>query len=417
MAARALPDGAVGVVDKVEGILLRFNGDKREWERIADGTPLAASDRLLSLAPFRSRIVIAKTPVTLIGETDTAPGRQDHGRRPGLRAGRRPGPDPRDHLPASPAEGGVRRAHGDHRSSVEWDGGTRESHPAGTRGSRQLRPLRSPFYHSDGELKLTLDQAKETLAGPGTLIADSSGRLQASPDRPLPAWMTEAEPSDKERKLGEQFLQQFSPDRPVLADLVGGHRERFSRHQEAGDLRDQGDRRSVALDSHPDPRERPQRPPEHRRGPPRPHGRGPQGRKPVRDQLDAEFGEQTGRVIEKLLIGYGSEDASKRETHQHLVDLLSPRDHPLVVRELALENLKTITGRGNEGYDPEKPDEKRLNAWKSLLSKGELKPAGEAQVGRLTGPSFQPQFPSPGLSRPPWSGDCLQIQAEEMHHP
>ena len=85
-------------------------------------------------------------------------------------------------------------------------------------------PTQAPslaVYHSDGELKLAIDQAKETLAGPGTLVADSSGRLQASPDRPIPAWMTEADPSDKERKLGEQFLQQFSPDRPVLADLVG----------------------------------------------------------------------------------------------------------------------------------------------------------------------------------------------------
>src|SRR5262249_21267403 len=52
-AARALSDGAVGVVEKLDGILLRFNGDKREWERIAEGAPLAASDRLLSLEPFR----------------------------------------------------------------------------------------------------------------------------------------------------------------------------------------------------------------------------------------------------------------------------------------------------------------------------------------------------------------------------
>ena len=52
VAARAVPDGAVGVVDKVDGILLRFNGDKREWERIGDGTSLASSDRLLSLRRF-----------------------------------------------------------------------------------------------------------------------------------------------------------------------------------------------------------------------------------------------------------------------------------------------------------------------------------------------------------------------------
>ena len=68
-AVRAVPAGSVGVVDKVNGILLRFSTDKREWERIAEGTSLNSSDRLLCLEPFRARIVVAKTPITLIGET------------------------------------------------------------------------------------------------------------------------------------------------------------------------------------------------------------------------------------------------------------------------------------------------------------------------------------------------------------
>ena len=32
--------------------------------------------------------------------------------------------------------------------------------------------------------------------------------------------MTEAEPSPKDQELGKQFLEQFSKDRPVLADIV-----------------------------------------------------------------------------------------------------------------------------------------------------------------------------------------------------
>ena len=66
--ARVVPAGSVGVVDKVDGLLLRFHAEKREWERIAEGTSLSTSDRLVCLEPFRARILVAKTPITLIGE-------------------------------------------------------------------------------------------------------------------------------------------------------------------------------------------------------------------------------------------------------------------------------------------------------------------------------------------------------------
>ena len=53
----------------MEGVLLRFSTEKREWERLTDGTPLEASDRLVCLSPFRARIVVAKLPITVLGET------------------------------------------------------------------------------------------------------------------------------------------------------------------------------------------------------------------------------------------------------------------------------------------------------------------------------------------------------------
>ncbi|MGD0039189.1 MAG: hypothetical protein ABSE84_02025, partial [Isosphaeraceae bacterium] len=56
--ARAVPAGSVGVVDKVDGLLLRFHAEKREWERIAEGTSLSTSDRLVCLEPFRARILV-----------------------------------------------------------------------------------------------------------------------------------------------------------------------------------------------------------------------------------------------------------------------------------------------------------------------------------------------------------------------
>lgn len=371
--ARVVPAGSVGVVDKVNGVLLRLNTDKREWERIAEGTTLATSDRLLCLEPFRARIVVAKTPIMLIGETQVQLTSKTAEEPPAfeLTDGRAliDGPAPSGSLKIGfagltasidrPSHGGV----GLERISL-WHYGE----PAA-----QLPPL--AIHALDGELSLALDGTKETLAGPGTLVADSGGRFQPGTNKDLPTWMTEAEPSLKDRKLGEQFLEQFSKDRPVLTDTVLATESdspvtkklAIFAVKALGDLSfltpilsragDRSARQSTAaaLRAY--------------------LSRGPLAGKPVRASLGEEFGDQTGQVVEKLLIGYSPDEASRKETHQRLVELLSPRDQTLAVRELALDNLKNITGRDDQGYDPENPDEKGYNAWKSLLNKDEIKPA------------------------------------------
>ena len=86
--------------------------------------------------------------------------------------------------------------------------------------SRRPSHLRWRSMHQEGELGVTLDGTKETLAGPGTLVADPGGRFQPSIKKDLPTWMTETEQSLKDQKLGEQFLEQFSKDRSVMEDTV-----------------------------------------------------------------------------------------------------------------------------------------------------------------------------------------------------
>ena len=371
--ARAVPAGSVGVVDKVDGLLLRFQAEKREWERIAEGTSLSTSDRLVCLEPFRARILVAKTPITLIGETQVVLTSKTAGETPAfeLAEGRAliEGSAPSGSLKVGfagltvsidrPSQGSV----GLERISL-WHYGE----PAA-----QLPPL--AIHALDGEIGLALDGTKETLAGPGTLVADSGGRFQPRTKKDLPTWMTEAEPSLKDRKPGEQLLEQFSKDRPVLTDTVLATESdspvtkklAIFAVKALGDLSfltpiltragDRSARQSTAaaLRAY--------------------LSRGPLAGKQVRASLGEEFGDQTGQVVEKLLIGYSSDEASRKETHQRLVELLSPRDQSLAVRELALDNLKNITGRDDQGYDPDNPDEKGYNAWKSLLNKDEIKPA------------------------------------------
>ena len=67
------PDGPAGVAalaEKSDGILLRYNDDKREWERIDKETRLKTSDRILCLEPFRAAVDLGKIRVDLIHETE-----------------------------------------------------------------------------------------------------------------------------------------------------------------------------------------------------------------------------------------------------------------------------------------------------------------------------------------------------------
>ena len=216
--ARAVPAGSVGVVDKVDGLLLRFQAEKREWERIAEGTSLSTSDRLVCLEPFRARILVAKTPITLIGETQVVLTSKTAGETPAFELA-----DGRALIEGSAPSGSLKIGFAGLTVSID-----RPSHGAVGlerislwhygEPAAQLPPL--AIHALDGELSLALDGTKETLAGPGTLVADSGGRFQPRTKKDLPTWMTEAEPSLKDRKLGEQLLEQFSKDRPVLTDTV-----------------------------------------------------------------------------------------------------------------------------------------------------------------------------------------------------
>jgi hypothetical protein len=375
--ARVVPAGSVGVVDKVNGILLRFNTDKREWVRIAEGTAIGTSDRLLCLEPFRARIVVAKTPITLIGDTQVLVKSKTAEEPPALELteGRAliDGSAPSGSLKIGfagltasidrPSQGSV----GLERISV-WHYGQPPSQPP---------PL--AIHALEGELSVVLDGTKESLAGPGTLVADFGGRFRPRTKKDQPTWMTETEQSLKDQKLGEQFLEQFSKDRSVMEDTVLATENESPVTKKLailavkalGDLSfvtpilsragDRSARQSTAAALRAF------------------LSRGPLAGKQLRASLIEEFGDQSGQVVEKLLIGYSPDEVERKETHQRLIEMLSSRD--LAVRELALDNLKNITGRDDQGYDPDNPVEKGYSAWKSLLNKDEIKPAPKRKVG------------------------------------
>src|SRR5262249_38068090 len=65
-----VPAGVAGLAEKPDGILLRYNDDRREWDRLDKETPMKVSDRILGLEPFRASIDVGKVRLVLVRETE-----------------------------------------------------------------------------------------------------------------------------------------------------------------------------------------------------------------------------------------------------------------------------------------------------------------------------------------------------------
>ena len=98
-------------------------------------------------------------------------------------------------------------------------------------------------------------------------------------------------------------------------------------------------------------------------------------------ELVDNFGVDQAEKVEKLLAGYTPKEAKEEATYGSLVQQLSTTDETLVgLRELALDNLETLTGRDDLNYNPDKPEGKGLKAWKDLLRDHELHPPAPPKV-------------------------------------
>jgi hypothetical protein len=375
MPARAeLPPGVAGTAEKPSGVLLRFNNDRREWDQIVDATPLKSADRLLGLDPFRSTLAFGGARVDLVGETELLLGvaPPNEAARLRLAQGRlvlhgADSPLPFEipfgdkSLLITPAAGaivGVERA-------GRFEPGVPES--AGT----VLR-----VYSTEGDVALEADDTKgedlkETLSGPGLIVWDGSKWTDKS-DKPPPAWVTESKPTAYEQQIGEQFLRYMRPNRPVITNIVEAHDDdqKDVRRLSLRALRAVGDLSYVTPDlNKPDD-------PTARREAIRvlraSLAQGGDSAKAVHDQLERDFGAAQAGILEKLLIGFNTKEARDPATYDGLVQKLSAPD--VGVRELALDNLRSLTGRDDLQYDPDKFEGPGLNAWRQLNRDHELRP-------------------------------------------
>ncbi len=365
-----LPEGAIGKMEASSGPLLRWNTERREWERLGDQSPLKDRDRLLNFAPYRAALALGTARVELVGETEISVSM--------------PSPDQETRFRLEGGRVVVRGGPAGKPVAVQFaDRTVLISPPAGNpvgleRQDRRQQgsPLPSPsylrIYSTQGEVALSVDNSQETLPGSASIAFEPTGRWTDKTDKPAPSWVDDASPSPFDTQVGDQFLEFFRADRPLVSNLV-----------EALDD-DQIDVRRLAIDalgalgdlSMIVPVLSKAQDPSSRRAAVsvlRDHlAHGPDSARRVQAQLINDLGEEDAATTYKLLIGYTPLDAKETSTYSSLVKLLSSDD--VGVRELALDNLQSLTGRDTLDYDPDKPEGKGLKAWKDLLRDRELRP-------------------------------------------
>jgi hypothetical protein len=369
-----LPPGVIGMTEKTDGVLLRYNTEKREWEQLVDPTPLRSQDRMLSLDPFRSTLSVGQAKIDLVGETEV------------LFSSAPPNEAARFHL----AQGRLVLHPASSAMPIEVLFAGKNiliTPPAGSNVGVERISRFEPgvpessgsvlkVFGSEGEVTVEVGDAKETLSAPGSIVWDGSKWTDKS-DRPVPPWVTESKPTAFEQQIGEQFLRYMRLTRPVIANIVEAHddEQKDVRRLSLRALRAVGDLSYITpdLNKADDPTSRREAIRVLRSA----LAQGPDAVKAVHDQLERDFGPQQGSAIEKLLIGFTAKDAGEA-TFKGLVDQLRAPD--VGIRELALDNLRSLTGRDDLQYDPDKFEGPGLKAWRDLSDHHELRPA--APVGK-----------------------------------
>jgi hypothetical protein len=359
-----LPPGALGVVEDSDGILLRHNAGSRVWERVKPQSSLKEDDRILSLDHYRNSIRLGSAHLTLAGDSEL----RIHKPEKGLTAqfdlvhGRLvvASVDP-------PAPIGVNLA--DQVLKLTPVAGAPVGLQAeGTEASTSELRIFAP----QGEVKLAAGDATETLNGPGLVIFTAPGKFTRKESKDVPSWVTDPSPSPLDKQIGEQFAKNFKSDREVMKNLVEAMDDEqkdirqlaiatLGRMGEVGlvisalSRADDGVSRRAAIQTlrslltH-----------------------NAESAKLVRTELAQSLGETEAEIVEKLLTGYSTKEAHEESTYSKLVQLLSSPDPG--VRELALDNLETLTGRHDLGYSVDKPEGDGLKHWQDLLRRKELRP-------------------------------------------
>jgi hypothetical protein len=371
VAKAVAPTGSAGMAAAPEGILLRYNTDSREWERLTGPTPLSVGNRLLCLIPSRATITIGKLQFIMLGESEIRilPQSTDQSPAVELMQGRL--------LFRPDATGTLKVGLGDRLVTLEVpkNGSAVLERPARWVYGRLISPLPPlVIYGAAGEVTVSVAGKEETLSTPDSVSVDRSGMKRVT-NEALPGWAKDTGSTPEDVKAREQFAQIIHAGRPILTEVVAGLEDKNvdNKHLSVLALKSMGEMSYLVplLSRKDDPAMRRATLAALRAY----TALGPTASGMVREQLVAEFGEDKASVVGKMLIGFSPQEAANPQLPGQLVALLSPEEESVGVRELALDALRHLTGRDSEGYDPDHPEGTGLSSWIELERQGKLRPA------------------------------------------
>ena len=374
-ASVEVPAGSDALIARVDGMLLKYDRDQREWVRAERGDEVSAQDRVMVPPPFEGRLATPGGMFDLLADSEVRilPEPADEGPALELIRGR---------LLAEPSSV-ARPLHVSYQGQTldmerpaDLAVGFEAASPWAYGGSATEQPALTIHVGPGGELALRTVKAKETIKGPASARINASGNLERLNDATPPDWLVAGSSSAELTDLRERFMKEFTEDRPVLADIVSATEsdDPEVKGLAIASLRALGDLSLLTpiLDRPEDPIARRAAIAELRTE----LASGEASARRVGEQLQLDFGANDRNRVGKLLAGYSAEDVERSDPFQQLVDGLSPREESLAVRELAIDNLRRLTGRDAPAYDADKP-EPGFAAWRTLLEGGALRPAAK----------------------------------------
>ncbi|MDG3005743.1 hypothetical protein [Paludisphaera mucosa] len=369
-----VPAGAAAAIARIEGMLLRYDGEKREWVRAREGDGVRAQDRLFTPPPFAARLA-APGVFDLLEDSEVKllPAAPDGGPTLELVRGR---------LLAEPSSAAKPLHVGFQGQTVDMERPADlavgfEASGGWTYGQAEpVAPTLTIHVGPGGELALKTVKAKETVKGPASIRLNAAGAVERLKDAAPPDWFANAPASADLTARRERYLKEFSDDRPVLADVVSATESEDvdDKRMAIAALRGLGDLSLLTpiLDRPNDPAARQAAIVAIRQE----LTAGEASSRRAWDQLQLDFGATDRGRLGKLLLGFPPADAARPETLTELVEDLSPREESLALRELAVDNLRRLTGRNAPPYDADHPEQGYAD-WRKLLDDGELKPAAK----------------------------------------
>ncbi len=379
----------VGQFEAIQGVVLRPGPEPGVWDRVEAKAPLKEGLRLLNLSPFRNTLKLGSSEIDLVDSADVAidDAEKDQPARLELKRGQLVVRSGSATVPvAIRFEGKI--------LAISAPSGTIvgvERTPTLLPGLSEPAPARLRIYVPDGRVVLKAGEAEETLNGPAEISLQLSGKFDEKGRQPIPAWVTETSPSVYSKEIGGQFVALLRAGRPILADLVEAMDDPVK------DVKRMAVYALGAIGAWEQVVEvvsRKEDPTVHKAGVEVLRSglaQGGETAKAIREALVRQYDEKYAQVTEKLIIGFSPEEAKQEITLALLVEYLavSPSRG---TRQLALDNLRTLTNRADDlEYDPDMPEGKGLKAWQDLVGKSTPGKESKKDLGKENRPGGTPK--------------------------